>query len=42
MTRNALLAEIEERSGQLAPDDQLWLIERVAHRLRYTSRGLQP
>jgi hypothetical protein len=39
MTRDALLAEIEERLVQLSHDEQLWLIERVAHRLRQAGNG---
>jgi hypothetical protein len=31
---NPALAEIERRIDQLSRDEQLWLIERLAHRLR--------
>jgi hypothetical protein len=31
------LRELEQRIAQLPRDDQLWLIERLAHRLRLTT-----
>jgi hypothetical protein len=34
MVRSALLGEIEARVQQLSREEQLWLIERLAQRLR--------
>jgi hypothetical protein len=32
--KRAVLDEIEERIEKLTPEEQLWLIERLAHRIR--------
>lgn len=37
----AILAEIDRLIGQLNRDEQLWLIERLAHRLRQPPAGEQ-
>lgn len=37
----SVLAQIEERITQLPVDEQLWLIERVAQRLRESMRKQQ-
>jgi hypothetical protein len=37
----SILAQIEERITQLPVDEQLWLIERVAQRLRESMRKQQ-
>jgi hypothetical protein len=35
----SILSEIERRITQLSTDEQLWLIEQLAHRLRKTTNG---
>lgn len=42
MTESATLAEIENAIRHLSYDERLWLIERLVHGLRHSSRDARP